>query len=294
MNAAGPWVDEVIEGSDAQRHDRLIGGTKGSHLVSNGRRAEPRRLRIGKDGRPAVLHPPVVSLHAHRHDGPAATTATLRARSARRTNSLPARRGDALVPGHAACSANDVLYTYCGVRPLPWMPAGTTKRKIPRSHFIIDHVKTGGPSGLLSIVGGKLTTYRALARMAIPAIRKHAQPSQAAVTPGARPTPPPVLTAIPTPSSAARTEVARSPAADASSRRRSVRTTRRRWRRSTTPCDTSGADARRRAPAPAALRLERLPRPRRHCRRCGGHGAHVRLGCGAMRRGGRALPPRVA
>ncbi len=70
-----------------------------------------------------------------------------------------------------------VLYTYCGVRPLPWMPAGTDESKIPRSHYIIDHAKRGGPNGLLSIVGGKLTTYRALARLAIPAIAKHTSPS---------------------------------------------------------------------------------------------------------------------
>ncbi len=57
------------------------------------------------------------------------------------------------------------------------MPAGTDESKIPRSHFIIDHAKRGGPNGLLSLVGGKLTTYRALARMAIPAIKKHTPPS---------------------------------------------------------------------------------------------------------------------
>ncbi|TAK71863.1 MAG: FAD-dependent oxidoreductase, partial [Dehalococcoidia bacterium] len=30
VNAAGPWVDQVLGGSDAERHERLIGGTKGS------------------------------------------------------------------------------------------------------------------------------------------------------------------------------------------------------------------------------------------------------------------------
>ncbi len=65
-----------------------------------------------------------------------------------------------------------MLYTYSGVRPLPYAP-GRDESSITRSHFIVDHVKTGGPSGLLSIVGGKLTTYRSLARLAVPAIAKH-------------------------------------------------------------------------------------------------------------------------
>jgi glycerol-3-phosphate dehydrogenase len=60
------------------------------------------------------------------------------------------------------------------------MPDGTDESKIPRSHYIIDHAKRGGPNGLLSIVGGKLTTYRALARMSVTAIAKHVSPSMAA------------------------------------------------------------------------------------------------------------------
>src|SRR4029078_2982205 len=55
-----------------------------------------------------------------------------------------------------------VLYTYCGVRPLPYTNAPTDESSISRSHFIIDHARRGGPNGLLSIVGGKLTTYRSL------------------------------------------------------------------------------------------------------------------------------------
>jgi len=50
-------------------------------------------------------------------------------------------------------------------------------------------VKRGGPQGLLSIVGGKLTTYRSLARAAASAIEKRAAPSGVPVQRGGAPAP---------------------------------------------------------------------------------------------------------
>ena len=179
VNAAGPWVDQVLAGSDAQRHEPLIGGTKGSHLVVDWP-GGPRHAIFAsakEDGRPFFILPwyghTLVGTTDLRWDGdPSSAKCTrdeLRYLLEEATRLFPA----------TPLTAEHVLYTYCGVRPLPWMPAGTDESKIPRSHFVIDHAKRGGPNGLLSIVGGKLTTYRALARMAIPAIAKHVAPSGA-------------------------------------------------------------------------------------------------------------------
>ncbi|TAK66142.1 MAG: FAD-dependent oxidoreductase [Dehalococcoidia bacterium] len=85
----------------------------------------------------------------------------------------------------APLTVEQVLYTYSGIRPLPYSERGD-ESTISRSHFIIDHVKRGGPSGLLSIVGGKLTTYRSLARLAMPAIARHAGPSGRGLRAGAK------------------------------------------------------------------------------------------------------------
>jgi glycerol-3-phosphate dehydrogenase len=177
VNAAGPWADEVIEGSDAQRHERLIGGTKGSHLVVEwpGGPTHAIFASARSDGRPFFILPwyryTLVGTTDLRYDGdPSTATCTpdelayLLNEATRLFPATPLRR-------------EHVRYTYCGVRPLPWMPDGTDESEIPRSHYIIDHAKRGGPNGLLSIVGGKLTTYRALARMAVPAIAKHVSPS---------------------------------------------------------------------------------------------------------------------
>jgi glycerol-3-phosphate dehydrogenase len=177
VNAAGPWVDQVLADSDGQRHEPLIGGTKGSHLVVEWP-GGPRHAVFASaktDGRPFFILPwyryTLIGTTDVRYDGdPSRAQCTpdelryLLDEATRLFPATPLRR-------------EHVLYTYCGVRPLPWMPPSTDESKIPRSHYIIDHAKRGGPSGLLSLVGGKLTTYRALSRLAILAIAKHTSPS---------------------------------------------------------------------------------------------------------------------
>jgi glycerol-3-phosphate dehydrogenase len=176
VNAAGPWVDDVLRGSDAERHDRLIGGTKGSHLVVDWSQAPKQAIFASAkaDGRPFFILPwyryTLIGTTDLRYDGnPSEARATadevryLVDETNRLFPSTPLRR-------------EHVLYTYSGVRPLPSTDRGD-ESTITRSHFVIDQVKRGGPGGLLTIVGGKLTTYRSLSRIALQAIRKHARPS---------------------------------------------------------------------------------------------------------------------
>src|SRR5439155_17527685 len=63
-----------------------------------------------------------------------------------------------------AYEASDIQFTTIGVRPLPAPAEGkaTTAGAITRRHFMIDH-RRHGLRGLVSVVGGKLTTYRSLA-----------------------------------------------------------------------------------------------------------------------------------
>ena len=68
-----------------------------------------------------------------------------------------------LIP-EAKLSPRDVLYTFSGVRPLPYAP-GVVEAKIPRSHVLHDHAPD--MPGLVTVVGGKLTTYRQLAEDAV-------------------------------------------------------------------------------------------------------------------------------
>lgn len=81
--------------------------------------------------------------------------------------------GERLVPG---ISGARVLRAYAGSRPLydadelSGAPAHDESREISRAHHVIDHGAREGVGGLWSIVGGKLTTYRLMARDVVDAV----------------------------------------------------------------------------------------------------------------------------
>jgi glycerol-3-phosphate dehydrogenase len=176
VNAAGPWADAVLAGTDAERHDRLIGGTKGSHLVVEWAAGPTHAIFASakEDGRPFFILPwyryTLIGTTDIRYDGDPS-----KARATGDEVRYLLNEANRLFPS-SPLAREDILYTYSGVRPLPYTP-GEEEGTISRSHFVLDHAKRGGPNGLLSIVGGKLTTYRSLARVALKAIAKHAAPS---------------------------------------------------------------------------------------------------------------------
>jgi len=157
VNAAGPWVDEVL---GPIRHTRLIGGTKGSHIVVPPFSGAPRSgvyVEAGADHRPFFILPwndlLLIGTTDERYDGdPAAATIDARERA------YLVSETERVFPGAAGLAAR-VLYTHTGVRPLPHRPRGA-EGAITRRHIIRRH---RAARGLYSIVGGKLTTHRALA-----------------------------------------------------------------------------------------------------------------------------------
>ncbi len=165
LNAAGPWVDRVF-GPEVEA-PRLIGGTKGSHLVVERFAGAPTDVVLHEsqsDGRLVLVIPwhgrvLLGTTDIRYEDDPDDVMAdeSELAYLLEETNRL--------VPG-ARLTSESVLYAFSGVRPLPYAP-GRTEGSVPRSHVIHDH----GPrvDGLLSIVGGKLTTFRALAEDAVDA-----------------------------------------------------------------------------------------------------------------------------
>jgi glycerol-3-phosphate dehydrogenase len=70
-------------------------------------------------------------------------------------------QGEQIVPGFHAARA---LRAYAGVRPL-FQEAGADAdgRAISRGFFVLDHEARDDAPGLISVVGGKLTTYRLMA-----------------------------------------------------------------------------------------------------------------------------------
>ncbi len=176
VNAAGPWADEVLRGSDAERHDPLIGGTKGSHLVADWPGAPKHGVFASAkgDGRPFFILPwyryTLVGTTDLRYEGDPSD-----ARCTADELRYLIDESNRLFPS-SPLTRQHVLYTYSGIRPLPYTPKAD-EGTITRAHFVIDHAKRGGPAGLLSIVGGKLTTYRSLSRVALNVIAKLTPPS---------------------------------------------------------------------------------------------------------------------
>jgi glycerol-3-phosphate dehydrogenase len=165
LNAAGPWVDEVLEGAcatDVRAHaasEKLIGGTKGSHIVVHPFDGAPHvavYAEAVEDGRPFFVIP---------WDGKflIGTTDELfdgdldHVEAAAREIDYLIRETNRALPT-ARLTPADVLYTYAGVRPLPRVGA-RDEAGITRRHFI----QPSHARGLFSVVGGKLTTYRSLA-----------------------------------------------------------------------------------------------------------------------------------
>jgi glycerol-3-phosphate dehydrogenase len=158
LNAAGPWVDEVLEGSSAE-NEKLIGGTKGSHIVVRAFEGAPRAAVYAEafeDGRPFFVVPwddkLLIGTTDERYAGDLE-----RVEADEREIEYLLRETNRVLPT-ARLTRGEVLYTYSGVRPLPRVEEGA-ESGITRRHFI----KPANMRGLFSIVGGKLTTYRALA-----------------------------------------------------------------------------------------------------------------------------------
>ncbi len=169
VNAAGPWVDAVLA-SDEKVKRRFIGGTKGSHLVVDpfpGAPSDVVYYESQTDGRLVLIIPwgsqYLIGTTDQRFEG---DPETARADAGEVTYLL--REVNWLIP-QAGLKESDILYTYSGIRPLPFVP-DKAEWNVSRSHVIHDHAPEH--RGLLSIIGGKLTTYRSLAEETVDVVLK--------------------------------------------------------------------------------------------------------------------------
>ena len=78
--------------------------------------------------------------------------------------------GDKMVPGFSRVRA---LRAWAGVRPLYEEGSGSLGREVKRTFAVLDHAERDGVAGLVTVVGGKLTTYRLMAERATDVACKH-------------------------------------------------------------------------------------------------------------------------
>ena len=164
VNVAGPWIDRVFR-RNAPEQPRLNGGTKGSHLIVDPFPGAPDDVvyyESKTDGRLVLVIPwmgryMIGTTDLRFDDDPD------EARCDTEELDYLLSEVNALVP-QAGLTPADVLFTYSGVRPLPYAP-DVEEWEIPRSHVLHDHAPD--LPGVVTVVGGKLTTYRQLAEEAV-------------------------------------------------------------------------------------------------------------------------------
>jgi glycerol-3-phosphate dehydrogenase len=163
INAAGPWIDQVL-GASAPSPSRLIGGTKGSHLVVGPFAGAPDSaiyVEAETDRRPFFIIPWNGSYLIGTTDiGYHGDLDCVQIEAEEIEYLL--RETNRVIPT-AQLTREHILYTYSGVRPLPFVN-DKEAQSITRKHFIRASPQLGN---LFSIVGGKLTTYRSLAEEAV-------------------------------------------------------------------------------------------------------------------------------
>ena len=162
VNATGPWIDFTNRGLG--RDSRFIGGTKGSHIVLD----HPELVQatgdemiyfVNRDGRICIFYVVHGKVIAGATDIPCEDPAAVCDDSevdyileAMRL-AFPAIRVD----------RSHVVFRFCGVRPLPRSDA-LTPGQISRDHsYPVLAPGNGIDFPIYSLVGGKWTTYRALA-----------------------------------------------------------------------------------------------------------------------------------
>jgi glycerol-3-phosphate dehydrogenase len=162
FNAAGPWVDQVCADASIATGGRLIGGVRGSHLVLPHFEGAPETALYTQavDGRAIFVIPWNGQVLLGTTEVPDSSDPGKAVPSSEEIDYLLSC-GNRLFP-RADLTVSDVNYAFSGIRPLPYMedaaPSAVTRKSI-----LYDH-KQDGISGMISIIGGKLTTAASLAR----------------------------------------------------------------------------------------------------------------------------------
>lgn len=157
VNATGPWLDRsnapVRPGARP-----LLRLTKGVHLLTPKVSEQAHVLFAHSDGRLFFVVPwrglsLIGTTDTDYRGDPADAEATDNDVSYLMAE---ARRAFPTAP------VDNVLYTWAGVRALVRMD-DVSESRVSRKHAIYDHQQRDGVAGLISVVGGKITGYRAIA-----------------------------------------------------------------------------------------------------------------------------------
>lgn len=160
VNVTGPWHNELVARlpSSAPRVEHV----KGSHIIVQGETPLPLAAYspAKSDGRPVFFTPWRDVLLVGTTEAPFHGSLDHVAPSAEEMDYLTTELRT-LFPQWPF----RLLYGFSGVRALPTGDGNVHRRS--RGHRLLRHDRMGGPRNLLSVIGGKMTTYRATAQEAV-------------------------------------------------------------------------------------------------------------------------------
>lgn len=167
VNAAGPWVDGVLQHMDGVRQrEKTLRLVKGSHIVVDRRYQGDHAYILQNHDRRVVFALPfqhrftLIGTTDTPFDGDPARVAIDEAEIAYLCAAFNRSFAQPIGPG-------DVVWSYAGVRPLYDDEAGDPSSVTRDYKLDLD----GGPQGdsppLVTVLGGKITTYRLLAEHAM-------------------------------------------------------------------------------------------------------------------------------
>jgi glycerol-3-phosphate dehydrogenase len=162
VNATGPWADRVVCAAGVATRQPMLGGLRGSHIVLARFAGAPTSAIYTEapDGRALFVIPWNGQLLCGTTEIPDAGDPARTQPTADELRYL-LDSVNRLFPT-AQLASSHILCAFAGVRPLPHAPDAEPSA-ITRRHHIRDH-SDDGARGLLSIIGGKLTTAASLAR----------------------------------------------------------------------------------------------------------------------------------
>jgi glycerol-3-phosphate dehydrogenase len=159
INAAGAWAHEVVNTIGLAIP---LAYSKGSIIIFNRRLIETVLARCRHPGDGDVIVPNettslfgTTSIRVDELDGLIVEPDEVR---------LLLRELEKMVP---ACPSARLIRAFSGVRPLFKQVETDDDRELSRGFAIIDHEEKEGLEGLVSIVGGKLSTYRLMAEKTV-------------------------------------------------------------------------------------------------------------------------------
>jgi glycerol-3-phosphate dehydrogenase len=175
VNAAGPWVDDVLsritgraDATDATdaRMPPLIRKTKGVHIVVPRFVDVAIIVRAARDDRTFFVLP----WNEHCLVGTTDTDFSGDARFATPDADDVAYLLDEARRYFPTAPLDEIRWAYAGVRPLVY-EEGLTASNVTRRHVVHDHA-ADGVAGLWSLQGGKLTTFSSFGQMVVERVRR--------------------------------------------------------------------------------------------------------------------------